>query len=192
MTSPGHCGYSQHPLDDARWEDIKLFWTHTSQVRKYGASKIKTHYLTGNRMLQRAKIAGIGSTPKLNRKCSNINIRFQVKDLLATTEEDFLKITFPPKQMLQMSCGENTGPIMYKLPKMAPACQESWQQILTSPTFLVNHLSWEVHLHWAAAPHPAHAVHESVETGRARSQSVCPLSIPSGTGPPGAPVTYSA
>lgn len=76
MTSPGHCGYSQHPLDDARWEDIKLFWTHTSQVRKYGASKIKTHYLTGNRMLQRAKIAGIGSTPKLNRKCSNINIRF--------------------------------------------------------------------------------------------------------------------
>lgn len=76
MTSPGHCGYTQHPLDDARWEDIKLFWTHTSQVRKYGASKIKTHYLTGNGMLQRAKITGIGSTPKLNRKCSSINIRF--------------------------------------------------------------------------------------------------------------------
>lgn len=73
-----------------------------------------------------------------------------------------------------------------------PHCQGTWSQRFLPPSgfWSITDIWAETHPRWVAAPHPAHMAQELVQMGRSRSHRACPLSIPSRTGSPGAPVAY--
>lgn len=88
---------------------------------------MKTHFLWAKGCCRELK--------SLAENHSKINLRFSVKDLLRSTTEQglFFKITFPAKQMLKLSCGENTRLFIYNFPKTALARQDPQQHRLLPP-----------------------------------------------------------